>query len=112
HPRQCTKERVGGVIWYFGHQRRRGVLHVELFTPCHHTQHVVEGIHALLARPTIKIRPLKLDGPSQGFDRTADEIASLPDRMTPRAGSVMPVVFTTVDMRHDRLGDAPGELLA
>jgi hypothetical protein len=32
--------------------------------------------------------------------------------MTPPTGGLMTVVFTTVDMRHDRLGQTPGELLA
>src|SRR5262249_53084889 len=112
HPRQRTKKRLGSVIRHFGHQLRRSVLHVELLTPCHQPQRVVEGVHALPTHSTIKIRPLQLDGPDHGFDGAADAVSNPQYPMTPRTGGLLPVVFTAADMRHDRLSDAPGELLA
>jgi pyruvate-formate lyase-activating enzyme len=110
--KQIVKERLGRVIRDFCDQLRRCLLHVELFTPCHQTQDVVEGVQALSAGPTIKIRPLHLHRPHHGFDRAADSLSGLQHPITLRTGALLTVVCTTVDMCHNRLGEAPGELLA
>jgi hypothetical protein len=57
-------------------------------------------------------RPLKLDGPYHRFDGAADAVSHSQHPLTPWTGGLMTATFATVDMRHNDLGDAPGELLA
>jgi hypothetical protein len=47
-----------------------------------------------------------------GFDGTADERSCLYHPSTPWTGDLLTVVFTPVDMHHDRLGQTAGVLLA
>src|SRR5215471_17530121 len=54
----------------------------------------------------------QLHGSSQRVDGAADERAGAQHPRTPRAGGLLAIVFPVVDMRHDGLRDASGELLA
>src|SRR5215470_4433830 len=112
HPRQIIKERVGRVIRYFGNQLRRGVLHVELFTTCHQTQHVIEGVETYTTSAAIEVGSLQLHWPHHRLDRTTDLLLHLEHSRTPWTAGLLALAFTHVGMRHDRLRDAPGERLA
>jgi len=87
-------------------------VHIKLFASRDHTQCGVAGIVAKATRPTIEIGPLNLYRTHHGFDGAADAFSGLQHLVTPGTGDLVAVVFTTVDMRHDRLGKTPSELLA
>ena len=98
---------------HFGDQLRRGLLHIELFAPCHQAQRVVEGIARPRDKPDNRNRAAQA-APAPPWFRRCGRRALGPSTPHHTCGQVTccAVVFTTVDMRHDRLGEAPGELLA
>src|SRR3954469_24468404 len=112
HPTETAKQCRSCVIRDFGHQVRRGLLHVELKSIRAQAQYLIEGGHPTATGPTIEIRPLKLHRPHHGFDGAAHGLAGLQHPITLWTENLLAIVFPTVDMRNDRLSDAPGELLA
>src|SRR5262245_13437550 len=112
HPRQISKERLGRVIRHFGDQLHHGVLHVELFTPCHQTQRVIERVEPYTTSAAIEVGSLQRNRPHHRLDRAPDVLLHLEHPRTPRAVGLRALAFTFVDMRHNHLCDAPGELLA
>ncbi|MBM3223046.1 MAG: hypothetical protein FJZ47_04485 [Candidatus Tectomicrobia bacterium] len=111
-PRQITQEPLGGVIRHFGDQLRRGVPHVELLTPWHQPQHVIEGVETLATSAAIEVGALQLNRPHHRLDRAPDVRLHREPPRTLRAAGLLALAFPRVGMRHDRLRDAPSELLA
>ena len=112
HPRQITKERLGGIIRHFGDQLRRGVLHIKLFTTCHQPQRGVEGGETHATSAAIKIGALQCDRPHHGLDRACDVLLYLQHPRTLRTAGLRALAFTLAGLLDNRLGDAPSELLA
>src|SRR5262245_53132871 len=122
HPRQITKERLGGLIRHFSNQLHRGVLHIKLFTTRHQPQRVVEGGETHATSAAIKIGALQCDRPHHGLDRAPNVLLYLKQPRTLRTVGLRALAFTFVGLRalaftfvgllDNRLGDAPSELLA
>src|SRR5215213_6379370 len=73
---------------------------------------MLPGVQTHVAGWTIEIWPLQLDCPHEGLDGTPDRRARLPAPITLKTAGLLPGVFTLMDIRDHRLGEAAGACVA